>query len=70
MLGHPLTDDEQKACFSSMNNHENRDKLTLQELTDWWNSDNLNPAFVDIKENYTATHQNLSDSKAGGIFLG
>lgn len=70
MLGHPLTDEEQRDCFSSLNKHEMGDKLTLQELINWWNSDNLNPTFIDIKENYTATHENLSNSKAGGIFLG
>lgn len=70
MLGHPLTDEEQKACFSSTNKHQINDKLSLEELTQWWNSDTLNPTLVDIKENYTATHENLSNSKAGGIFLG
>eukprot|EP00596_Hydrurales_sp_CCMP1899_P002007 CAMPEP_0119052738 /NCGR_PEP_ID=MMETSP1177-20130426/73929_1 /TAXON_ID=2985 /ORGANISM="Ochromonas sp, Strain CCMP1899" /LENGTH=512 /DNA_ID=CAMNT_0007032401 /DNA_START=868 /DNA_END=2406 /DNA_ORIENTATION=+ len=43
LLNHPCTSAELQTCFESKSKDMKKDRITLQELFEWWNSSSANP---------------------------
>lgn len=49
LLGHPCTDEELETCFAFKGKDVEKDTLTCTDFAEWWNSDSVNPALIELK---------------------
>ena len=64
MLGHPLTEEERKACVNSTAKGRMTGNLELEDFAAWWNSASFNPFLTELLENKTATHDSIEGTGA------
>ncbi len=51
MLENPLSDKELAACMDSAEgDQENTCRITIEEFTAWWNSEQFNPELTKFKQ--------------------